>query len=986
MKSWVGILAAGVGVIVIALLYSTIAGKIPGVAAVYDVTPTTIVNCLNDANDAALIQSAITSSTAGDIIGIDGTCQITSIINISKQLTIDGGTTALLQASSVIPTGSGGSKPVFEIYAAGTTIQNLKIEKTDKSIGGDQNLIYVAANNVTIKNNEIWGKFVLATDGGQVSRALITASGAYTGLVMEGNNMHDLRQPAYFNPTTTGTIKNNNVYNTKGFVVVNNNLIFTGNTWGTGAQKNVWDIALLSTNAVGLYPDIRALSDANNGAQIEDQRGTKKATVQYADPAGNDANDGSWAGPKKTIQAAVNKVVTKSTVYVAPGTYPGFSIRTLTPGRDGMTVVSTTQGGAKIVSPMGECYGVWVESGDKITIDGFDIQANYPGSTNGCDVSGLAVSKASNITIKNNIIHDVLATGTKTCSGSYGVTGIAANAIGPAGSVSVIEGNRFYNINDIGCTPGTNINPWSNAVQVIFASGSGDNANHGTGSILIKDNIIESAKGFSPVGIRVKRSTDFRIIGNTISGLVNSDGTATYPSATIGFGPQGKDATLRLSPSVGIVSGNTINANYAAVFDTTNNLLIKDNNINADLNLAVFAFANGNDICKNNFTGSQVSILATSTTNTGNKFPGAVSPNIPCAECGNNVIEGSEVCDGGSQSCVADNGYDGTEACNSGCSGYDTCQAIQSCGDNVINGNEGCDAGLLNGNECSPAYGESCNYCGSDCQSVTVPIAEYCGDNNKNGPEQCDGETNVACTVSGYDGVKDCNADCNYTSCVAQQSCGDGVIQTAAGEQCDKTNLGGATCDSLGFDGGILSCSGNCGTDTSACYNVQTTKEGITFPVSSVKQASEKLVKAQSALTKSLNDKYWQDATHLTCRYGKKAFEYEKKAVEEALKAPAKDPSVTAAVNDAVAKIVGVDNKLAQIVLDQAISQVGASNKDVVKAIEQMNKAALDLTKGDPQKAIESYRDAWKKAMHALGLDNNDVEDCDYDVNLDVID
>ncbi|HDP36736.1 MAG TPA: hypothetical protein ENN27_02525, partial [Candidatus Atribacteria bacterium] len=45
--------------------------------------------------------------------------------------------------------------------------------------------------------------------------------------------------------------------------------------------------------------------------------------------------------------------------------------------------------------------------------------------------------------------------------------------------------------------------------------------------------------------------------------------------------------------------------------------------------------------------------------------------------------------------------------------------------------------------------------------------------------------------------------------------CGDGVIQSD--EECDGDNLGGATCVSLGFSGGILSCRNDCTFDISSC-------------------------------------------------------------------------------------------------------------------------------------------------------------------------
>ena len=46
-------------------------------------------------------------------------------------------------------------------------------------------------------------------------------------------------------------------------------------------------------------------------------------------------------------------------------------------------------------------------------------------------------------------------------------------------------------------------------------------------------------------------------------------------------------------------------------------------------------------------------------------------------------------------------------------------------------------------------------------------------------------------------------------------NCGNGVID--AGEECDGSDLGGETCTSQGFDGGVLACGGSCTLNTSGC-------------------------------------------------------------------------------------------------------------------------------------------------------------------------
>lgn len=69
-----------------------------------------------------------------------------------------------------------------------------------------------------------------------------------------------------------------------------------------------------------------------------------------------------------------------------------------------------------------------------------------------------------------------------------------------------------------------------------------------------------------------------------------------------------------------------------------------------------------------------------------------------------------------------------------------------------------------------------------------------------------------------------CKADCTYDFGLCS-GCGDAVITDP--EQCepagqvllDKDDLGGATCMSIGFDDGLLSCSPGCTSNTDSCYN-----------------------------------------------------------------------------------------------------------------------------------------------------------------------
>jgi hypothetical protein len=100
--------------------------------------------------------------------------------------------------------------------------------------------------------------------------------------------------------------------------------------------------------------------------------------------------------------------------------------------------------------------------------------------------------------------------------------------------------------------------------------------------------------------------------------------------------------------------------------------------------------------------------------------PGACHPDCTCgAVCGNNVVEGSEQCDGaGSVACPP-------EACQADC----TCGPF--CGNNQIDPGEACD-----GNGTGTCMGT----CQTDCQ-----CAPFCGDNQRQGSELCDGTDDSLC-------------------------------------------------------------------------------------------------------------------------------------------------------------------------------------------------------------------------------------------------
>ncbi|MFH2009675.1 MAG: DUF4215 domain-containing protein [bacterium] len=189
--------------------------------------------------------------------------------------------------------------------------------------------------------------------------------------------------------------------------------------------------------------------------------------------------------------------------------------------------------------------------------------------------------------------------------------------------------------------------------------------------------------------------------------------------------------------------------------------------------------------------------------------------------CGNGLLDAGEQCDGvllNGQTCVTVGSYiGGTLLCLPSCA-YDltNCMPV-TCGDGIISAGEACDDGNQTG-------GDGCNIlcnveAGWTCAGEPSSCSPLCGNNQLDAGEQCDGGQlgGQTCQGLGYDiGSLACGAACTYnTAGCSMFSCGDGQITGL--ESCDGANLGGATCLSLGFVGGTLLCTGTCGFDTAGC-------------------------------------------------------------------------------------------------------------------------------------------------------------------------
>ncbi|OLY90647.1 hypothetical protein BUE76_01060 [Cnuella takakiae] len=270
---------------------------------------------INVPGNYSTIQEAIDNAATGDVVRINGTYThpAGSAIPVNKAIIIEGASGAKIETS--------GTTFLFQITVANVIIRNLTIEKTDKA--GTQNIIQVLANNFELRNSTISGQYVFGE--GDVSRAL-EVTGSVTGLEIIGNTFKSLRQPAYINNNVSGVVTDNLTQGTRGWVVVSDaHITFTGNSWGTGPNANVYDIVFINqSGSVNNYPDIAAISRANNNALVENQHASlpnRQLSIVYVDAAAPVDGDGSQRAPYRTIAQAVPRVAPGGRVLVASGTY-----------------------------------------------------------------------------------------------------------------------------------------------------------------------------------------------------------------------------------------------------------------------------------------------------------------------------------------------------------------------------------------------------------------------------------------------------------------------------------------------------------------------------------------------------------------------------------------------------------------------------------------------------------------------------------------
>lgn len=227
-------------------------------------TPAPVVN-INTNEEFTNIKTAVEDSDTanGHTLEVRGSLTASDNTVVNKDITIRGISGATINTS--------GGLQLLTITAAGATVEDLTFIKTDKTSVAA--IIGVQANDITIRGNSFTGQYVLGE--GEVARAIVV-SPSRTNATISDNSFSGLRQPAYLDPLSAGSVNDNYVTGTRGWVVSkDSNFSFTGNTWGTNAV----DIAIIiGHDPVDPTPELNnytcqigAIKAANNNPVIQDQ-------------------------------------------------------------------------------------------------------------------------------------------------------------------------------------------------------------------------------------------------------------------------------------------------------------------------------------------------------------------------------------------------------------------------------------------------------------------------------------------------------------------------------------------------------------------------------------------------------------------------------------------------------------------------------------------------------------------------------------------
>lgn len=263
------------------------------------------------------------------LVGLQGTnFELKEGLSVNAPLTLRGVT-----GQEKITTNLASGK-LLTVTAQNVTVENIDFELTNDQANGFA-FVMVQNNGFTAKDCTFTGKFDVHSNDGKVTRAIEFQSGN-SGYLFEGNTFTNVRQPSYLEGT--GTVKDNTVEGTKGFVVADQyKVTFTGNRFSDNAE----DIAVVHTNStvdaehpcVNVYTiaDAIEMSQNNSNAYVDIQplgvfvRGAEEGvTVEVKGFGGTGSVSGSQAflNTLAYVNTLKNtKNMTPITVRLYEGTY-----------------------------------------------------------------------------------------------------------------------------------------------------------------------------------------------------------------------------------------------------------------------------------------------------------------------------------------------------------------------------------------------------------------------------------------------------------------------------------------------------------------------------------------------------------------------------------------------------------------------------------------------------------------------------------------
>ena len=523
-----------------------------GTVTTYDFEPTAVQNVdvdgfasATDCNDPTTVAhqtigAAVAAANPGDTVRVcPGTYapEANTIVLNKANLTLTGvgATKPVLQTSS-LTTGTGTSN-MFHVAANGITLNNLEIQKTNTA---NQDIIWVQGDNFTATNNLIYGP----NPGGPwnvtgfISRAFTMSPGA-DNVTVSGNVIHTLRQPAYLDAATGGTISNNQVSGTRGWVVVDGVYSFSGNTFGE-PQNEACDIALTTATVVANHSPLLALSANNDNAYICSYTGgpvgRALAYVDATPSVGNGSDNDNYT----TIQEGINGALSGGTVQVAEGTYveqitidktlnvlgPNANINPNTGVRVAEAIIQPST--SNPIDPGFLGPSVVDITAPGVVFNGFTVDGDNPGLTSGVVYNGADVDAEFGITGGGGGSADTQATITNNIVKNIGELGVYLYDFGYNGAhtPSTFQYNKIDNVPGHGYGIGAifSYNAYTNVLDnVVTRAGIG----------IVTENIYQPNSGAATsIANNSVTAHSYGIRVNTQSGYTSNGWTVTNNSVT----------------------------------------------------------------------------------------------------------------------------------------------------------------------------------------------------------------------------------------------------------------------------------------------------------------------------------------------------------------------------------------------------------------------------------------------------------------------